>query len=136
MGTPASADSMGMEGGGGMEHMEDGITPPPLVSPRLLMQFCNAVQQYAATVGRSDEASRKVKQLKGKLQNLRDLASLSRLAVLGHPGSFRRVLDEMQCIAVDFPSDPLMDQDCMAEEEDEPDDRTNFAAVIDLLVGA
>jgi hypothetical protein len=101
------------------------------------MQFCRAVQQYADTIGRRAEADEKIRELKVRLKNLSDLASLCRLAVLGHPRSVERVLDELSCLAVDFPSDPLDGGDGMDEEsEDEPDIRTQFAAVIDLLAGA
>src|SRR6516162_7207919 len=93
--------------GGGMEHPMNTLAVPPLIDPRLLYQFCTAVQQYSVTAGRQSEADAKVAELKARLDNLTQLAQLCRLAVLGHPNSFGRVLDELLCIAVDFPADPL-----------------------------
>ena len=123
--------------GGGMEHPMNTLAVPPLIDPRLLYQFCTAVQQYSVTAGRQSEADAKVAELKARLDNLTQLAQLCRLAVLGHPNSFGRVLDELLCIAVDFPADPLDgDPYTELEEEDEPDDRYHFGAVFDLLAGA
>jgi hypothetical protein len=133
----SSQGSSSMASMGGMEHPQDTLFVPPLVDPRVLMQFCRAVQQYADTIDRRAEADDKISELKARLKNLRDLASLCRLAVLGHPRSFDRVLDEMSCLAADFPDDPLDSAAGMElEAEDEPDDRFQFAAVIDLLAGA
>lgn len=123
--------------GGGMEHPMNTLFVPPLVDRRLLTQFCTAVQQSADEMGRRSEADAKVKELKARLDNLTQLAQLCRLAVLGHPNSFERVLDELSCLAADFPGEPLDIGDGMEEQgEDEPDDRYQFAAVIDLLAGA
>jgi hypothetical protein len=123
--------------GGGMEHPVNSLDVPPLVDQRLLMQFCTAIQHCADGMGRRSEAEPRVRELKSRLANLRQLAQLCRLAVLGHPKSFERVLDELTCLAADFPGDPLDAAACRdVEAEDEPDDRYHFAAVIDLLAGA
>jgi hypothetical protein len=123
--------------GGGMEHPVNSLQVPPLVDRRLLMQFCTAVQRYADGVGRRSEADDKVRELKARLTNLTQLAQLCRLAILGHPNSFERVLDELTCLAADFPADPLDAGECPdVEVEDEPDDRYHFATVVDLLAGA
>ncbi len=120
----------------GMEHAEDTTYVPPLVDTRVLMQFCTAVQSYADASGLHDEAAVKVSGLRARLNNLQNVASLCRLAVLGQYMSFGRLKDELHCIAVDFPGDPLDADDGKSDDEDEPDNRYQFAGVIDLLAGA
>jgi hypothetical protein len=120
-----------------MEHAENTLAVPPLVEDRVLLWFCRAVQGYADGSDLHDEAAAKLSDLKAALTNLRNLAILCRLAILGHPHSFARVIDEMHCIAVDFPSGPLDDHEGDGEFcEDEPDNRTQLAAAIDLFAGA
>jgi hypothetical protein len=132
MGPPGMAASMPM-----MEHAENTLAVPPLVENRVLQWFCRAVQDCADRSGFHDEAAAKLGDLQAALTNLRNLAILCRLAILGHPQSFARVVDEMHCIAVDFPSDPFEDHEAAGEFcEDEPDDRTQLAAAIDLFAGA
>ncbi|HEY0555747.1 MAG TPA: hypothetical protein VGG20_15945 [Thermoanaerobaculia bacterium] len=126
------ADAMGM-----MEHPESTISVPPLVDERVLQRFCNAVQSYADSVGSHDEAAKKLRELRARLTTLRGLASLCRLAIVGHPHSVARVVDEMFCLSVDFPSDPLEDScDEVERNQDEPDDRVQLAAAVDLFAGA
>ena len=120
-----------------MEHPESTISVPPLVDERILINFCNAVQTYADSVGSHDEVAEKLCELQARLASLRGLASLCRLAIAGHPLSFARVIDEMHCISVDFSCDPLKEHDAECEmNEDEPDDRVQLAAAIDLFAGA
>jgi hypothetical protein len=120
-----------------MEHPEDTVGAPPLVNDRLLIRFRRAVQGYADSAGFHDDAAAKLLQLQARLANLRNLAALCRLAIIGHPHSFARVIDEMHCLAVDFPPDPL-DSECDDEEphEDETDNRVQLAAAVDLFAGA
>jgi hypothetical protein len=129
---PSMSDTMSQ-----MEHPEDTVGAPPLVNDRLLIRFQRAVQGYADSAGLHDEAAAKLAQLQATLTNLRNLAALCRLAIIGHPHSFARVVDEMHCLAVDFPPDPL-DSECDDEEphEDEIDDRVQLAAAVDLFAGA
>jgi hypothetical protein len=120
-----------------MEHAENTLAVPPLVENRVLQWFCRAAQNYADGSGIHDEAAEKLGDLQATLTNLRGLAILCRLAILGHPHSFARVIDEMHCIAVDFPTGSLEEDEGEGEFcEDEPDDRTQFAAAIDLFAGA
>jgi hypothetical protein len=120
-----------------MEHPENTISVPPLVDDRVLLRFCKAVQSYADSVGSHDEAAQKLRALRARLDNLRGLASLSRLAIVGHPLSPARVVDEMYCLSVDFPSDPLECPGAVHElYEDEPDKRVLLAAAVDLFAGA
>ena len=121
---------------GGMEHAENTLGVPPLVDQRILSQFCRAVQHYADGVGYHDQAAEKLRNLRARLEALRDLAKLCRLAVLGHRNSFERVCDEMRCIAADFPSGPLCGKPDDISREDEPEVRVQFGAVVDLLAGA
>jgi hypothetical protein len=132
MAMPSMSDPMPQ-----MEHPEDTVGAPPLVNDRLLIRFQHAVQGYADSAGFHDAAAAKLVRLQAKLTNLRNLAALCRLAIIGHPHSFARVVDEMHCLAVDFPSDPL-DSECDDEElhEDETDDRVQLAAAVDLFAGA
>jgi hypothetical protein len=53
------------------------------------------------------------------------------------PHSLARVVDELYCVSVDFPSDPLEPPEGDPElHEDEPDDRALLAAAVDLFAGA
>ncbi|MFJ9777203.1 hypothetical protein ACIRVF_39220 [Kitasatospora sp. NPDC101157] len=120
-----------------MEHPENTIAVPPFVDQRVLIQFCQAVQTCADGQGLHDVAARSLNELRADLAALTNLAALCRLAILGQPHAFARVVDEMHCIAVDHPAGPL---DTEGEEdefcEDETDDRVQLAAAIDLLAGA
>ena len=120
-----------------MEHAESTLAVPPLVEDRVLLRFCGAVNSYATGANLQDEAAEKLSELQSALTNLVNLAVLCRLAILGHPHSFARVIDEMHCLAVDFPSDPLEVPDGEGDFcDDETDDRIQLAAAIDLFAGA
>ena len=129
--TMATPNSMPM-----MEHPEDVISVPALVDNRVLSRFCKAVQGCADSLGLHDEAAVKLRLLQSRLDNLGGLASLCRLAIVGHPRSFARVIDEMHCLSVHFPSDPLEELDGGEANEDEPDERVVLSAAIDLFAGA
>jgi hypothetical protein len=120
-----------------MEHPEDTTAVPPLVDQRVLMQFCQAVQMYADVQGLHEAVAKKLSELQAYLAVLADVAALCRLAILGVPHAFARVVDEMNCIAVDYPAEPLEEENWDGEFcEDESDDRVQLAAAIDLLAGA
>jgi hypothetical protein len=120
-----------------MEHPENTTAVPPLVDAHVLLQFCQAVQSYAEGAGLQAKAAEKLLELQAYLAVLVDLAVLCRLAILGVPHAFARVVDEMHCIEVDFPAGPLEDENDDGEFcEDESDDRVQLAAAIDLLAGA
>jgi hypothetical protein len=121
-----------------MEHPENTLAVPPLVDEQVLMQFCQAIQIYADGAGMHNEAAEKLRNLQATLANLRNPAKLCRFAILDHPFAFARVIDEMHCLSVDFPSDPLEEQDDGVGEfqEDEPDNRVQLAAAVDLFAGA
>ncbi len=120
-----------------MEHPEPTVSVPPLVDERVLLRFCKAVQRFADDLGSHDEAVAELRALRARLANLRGLASLCRLAIIGHPYSAARVADEMSCLCVDFPSGPLEELDDEGEvSEDEPDDRVLLTAAVDLFAGA
>jgi hypothetical protein len=122
----------------GMEHAEDTLGVPPLLEPRVLAQFCSAVQDYADGAGLHEQVAARLAQLRMRLENLRSVATLSRLAVLGHPDCVARLRDELHCIEVDFPGDPFAPAcgDADAVEMEVADPRSDFAAVLDLLAGA
>lgn len=117
-----------------MEHAENNLGVPPLVDSRVLLQFCQAVQSYGDSVGSHDEVAAKLRVLNATLADLRNVATLCRFAVLGHPHSFQRLYDEMHCLSVDFRG-PFSDSDGECSE-DEPDTRTDLTAAIDLFTGA
>jgi hypothetical protein len=120
-----------------MEHPEDTISALPLVDGRVLLRFCQAVQSYADSVGSHDEAARKLRDLQAGLDNLCGLATLCRFAIAGHPRAFGRVIDELDCLAADFPSSPLDESLGDVEvNEDEPDSGVHLAAALDLFAGA
>jgi|GEM_PF-3509978 hypothetical protein len=132
---PAStggADSMTV-----MEEVADSIYVPPLVDETVLAQFCQAVQSYADSQSLHDAAAGKLAELKLRLNNLRNLASLSRLALVGHPLSFARLEDEMHCLVVDFPCDKLEpDEECGECRADTSNERVFLSAAVDLFAGA
>lgn len=120
-----------------MEHPDTTVSALPLVDSRVVLYFCNAVQAYAAATGAAEDVAPRVRTLRARLDNLRDLASLCRLAIVGDPYSFARVIDELACLVADFPADPLETLAGSSEvHEDEPDDRVLLGAVIDLFAGA
>jgi hypothetical protein len=128
---------MVMMGMPAMEHPDTTVSALPLVDSRVVLYFCNAVQAYAATTGAAGDVAPRVRTLRARLDNLRDLASLCRLAIVGDPYSFARVVDELACLAVDFPADPLETlADISEAHEDEPDDRVLLGAAVDLFAGA
>jgi hypothetical protein len=120
----------------GMEHPANTLGVPPLIDDRALSRFCTAVERYAGGAGRRREADAAIAALRGRLDNLRRVAQLCRLAVLGHPRSVALLRDELRCIAIDYPADDLTvlhDDVC----EDEPGDiPVRMAAAIDLFAGA
>jgi peptidoglycan hydrolase-like protein with peptidoglycan-binding domain len=130
--TAAGADSMTL-----MEKVADTIFVPPLVDETVLARFCKAVQTYADSQSLNDAAAEKLAELQFRLSNLRNMASLARLAVVGHPLSFARLEDELHCLAVDFPCDELKPDD---EREglcpDTPDQQVFLSAAVDLFAGA
>jgi hypothetical protein len=121
----------------GMEHPQPTIYVPSLVDEKVLLRFCQAVQQYGDSIGSHDETGRALRLLNARLDGLRGLAVLCCLAIVGNPHSLARVADEMECLAVDFPPDPLEDVDGPRERnEDEADGRVMLAAAVDLFAGA
>ena len=139
-GSPTSTDTatagQAMPMMSGMEHPSVTVGAPPLVDPRILAEFCQAVQLYADSVGFHDEAADGIRHLKARMTNLQNLAQLCRMTVLGVPESFPRLLDELTCVAVDFPADPLLARTSSSVPEDEPDSRVQLGALFDLLAGA
>lgn len=119
-----------------MEHAENNMAVPPLVDPRVLATFCQAVTAYGASMGAQQEAGVKVRALQATLADLRNLATMCRFAVVGHPHSFARIVDELECLSVDFPSDTLPREKTAEFCEDEVDTRVDFTAAIDLFAGA
>ena len=107
---------------GGMEHPQNTLSVPPLVNGRVRLQFWQAIQRYADSVSSHDEAAQKLRALGARLDNLQSLARLSRLAILGHPHSVRRLTDELYCLSVDFPCNPLELDEDPELHEDEPDE--------------
>ena len=127
-----------------MEEAVDTVGVAPLVDDRTLSQFCEAIQKYADGAGFGDQAQEKIRDLRGRLQKLQALAQLCRHAVLGLPGACEQVRDELHCVAVDFPADPIVppkececDMDaggqCKGSDYKGP---AQFAAALDLLAGA
>jgi hypothetical protein len=120
----------------GMEHAQDTVGVPPLVDDRVLSTFCRAIRKYADEQGVGARADTQLGAMQARLQGLVDLASLCRYAVLGDRRSVARVLDELECLAVDFPSEPLTPQPATAAVLSAPDARTQLAAAVDLVAGA
>ena len=130
--TVAGADSMAV-----MEEVADTIFVPPLVDETVLAQFCEAVQTYADSQSLHDAAAEKLAELKFRLSNLRNVASLARLALVGHPLSFARLEDEMHCLTVDFPSDKLEpDVEWGGLCQNTADAQVFLSAAVDLFAGA
>jgi hypothetical protein len=129
-GSSMSSDSMLL-----MEEVQDTTFVPPLVDDTVLAQFCQAVQTYADGVGLHDQAVASLIALRARLTNLRNLASLCRLAVVGYPLSFARVIDQMSCLDGVLPCET---QECCRENNwcIDPDNSQELTAVVDLLVGA
>ena len=128
---------MNMAAMGTMEHPETTVSAPDLVEARLVLNFCSAVVAYGEGIGAHDEVSRQLRALRARLDYLRDLASLCRLAIVGEPQALARVIDEMYCISVDYPANPIEQiPDDIEVNEDEPDDSVVLGAFIDLLAGA
>lgn len=126
-------------GMGGMEEAVDTIGVPALVDGRTLAQFCQAIQQYADRNGLHEQAQEKIQDLLARLNKLQKLAQLCRLSVLGLPHACERVRDELECVAVDFPTTPI----CPPDDDDDMDggDDANIApaqlsAALDLMAGA
>jgi hypothetical protein len=121
-----------------MEHPDTTTAAPPLVDERLVLNFCQAAQTFAATAGCQDEVAAKLRDLRARLSNLQGVASLCRLAMVGHRHSFARVIDEMHCIAVDFSQRPLPDEHSAERTitDSRPDASVSLAAAIDLFAGA
>jgi hypothetical protein len=121
----------------GMEHPQNTLSVPPLVDARVRLRFWRAIQHSADAANDREDADASLRSLGARLDNLRGLATLSRLAILGHPHSVQRLIDELHCLVVDFDAAPL---DALGPEtelhEDEPDDRVLLAAAVDLFAGA
>lgn len=132
MPTSDGADAMAV-----MEMVEDTIFVPPLVDEVVLGQFCQAVQAYADSQSLHDTAAQKLAELRFRLSNLRNMASLARLALVGHPLSFARLEDEIHCLVVDFPCDKLEPEDVREGHcEDTHDQQVFLSAAVDLFAGA
>jgi hypothetical protein len=120
-----------------MEHAENTIAVPPLVDDDVLQRFCLAVQAYADGSGLTSRIADRLFNLRAKLANLKNLATLCRFAVLGHPNAFHRLDDELYCIAEDFPCDPIeIDDCCCGGCDDEPEPGIDLTAAVDLFAGA
>jgi hypothetical protein len=127
-----AADSMAV-----MEGIADTIFVPPLVDETVLARFCQAVQSYADSQGLHDAAAEKLAELQLRLSTLRNLASLSRLALVGHPLSFARLEDEMRCLTVDFPCGEREPCDQREDEcADTPREQVFLSAAVDLSPGS
>jgi hypothetical protein len=142
---PLVNDPAATGGMGGMEEATDTIGVPPLVDPRTLTQFCQAIQKYADAHGFHDQAQEKILDLQARLAKYQDLARLCRFAVLGLPKAVEQVRDEMECIAVDFPGAEIHCPKCCCSRcccpGDMPDGAgykgpAQFAAALDLFAGA
>ncbi|HQT25329.1 MAG TPA: hypothetical protein PLK99_01870 [Burkholderiales bacterium] len=128
---------MGMNGTPKMEDPDTTVSAPALVSARLVLNFSKAAQVYGDAMGMHDEVAKRICLLRAGLDNLRDLASLCRFAIVGESRAFARVRDELHCLAVDFRAaglDPLPVVD--EPHEDEPDDGVVLGAAVDLFAGA
>jgi hypothetical protein len=121
--------------GMGMEHALDTLYVPPLVDDRVFSRFARAVRDHAASLFEADEAEAKLRELRDTLQNLRNVASMCRLAARGDPRAFCRAHDELNCIAIDFPGPPL-DPGDPGMPVAAPDTRAQLAAALDLFAGA
>lgn len=81
-----------------------------------------------------------ISRLQAQIANLQGLANLCRLAVIGHPRSFQKVVDEMQCLQGEFLRDDSEVLNCtckgMSDCHTRGDDRVSFASVLDLFAGA
>lgn len=118
-----------------MEHPQRTVMSPPLVDDRALLRFCRAVQQYADTIGARDEAAVAIRRLRVNLESLRNLGSLCRLAIIGHPRSLDRVVDTMRCLARNFDEGAKSHfdhSDCACETTES----AQLSAAIDLFAGA
>jgi hypothetical protein len=121
----------------GMEHPETTVSALALVNQREVLYFCQAVQAYADRTGAHEEAARALRVLRARLDTLQNLASLCRLAIVGDAYSLARVTDELYCLSVDYPADPLESLPGEAEpHEDELDERVVLGPAIDLFAGA
>lgn len=128
---------MAMDGMPTMEHPDTTVSAPALVNARLVLNFAKAAQAFGDSVGMPDEVASGVRRLRGRLDNLRDLASLCRFAIVGDSYAFVRARDALHCLSVDFSTgevEPVPGAD--EPNEDEPDDRVVLGAVVDLLAGA
>src|SRR5581483_3645339 len=118
-----------------MEHALDTLYVPPLVDDRVFSRFRRAVQAHAGSLQRLDEANAKLRDLRDTLQNLCDVASVCRLAARGEPRAFCRAHDELECIAIDFPDNPLGPAESGMGVA-APNDNWQLAAALDLFAGA
>jgi peptidoglycan hydrolase-like protein with peptidoglycan-binding domain len=130
--TSDSADSMAP-----MEGVADTTYVPPLVDETALAQFCQAIQTYADGQGLHDAAAAALNRLQVRLAGLRDMASLARLTLIGHPRSFARLEDELRCLADAFTCEKL-EPDAEYEEccEQSSDHIVLLSAAVDLFAGA
>lgn len=130
--TSNNADSMAP-----MEEVADTTYVPPLVDETALAQFCQAIQTYADSQSLHDAAAEKLALLQLQLSNLRNMASLAVLALVGHPLSFARLEDELLCLVDNFPCEKL-EPDAEAEKccEGSSNQLVLLAAAVDLFAGA
>jgi hypothetical protein len=133
----APAPSDGADSMMPMEEVADTTYVPPLVDATALAQFCQAIQTYADGQGLHDAAATALNRLQVRLAGLRDMASLARLTLVGHPLSFTRFEDELRCLADAFPCEKLEpgaeDEECC---ERSPEQVVLLAAAVDLFSGA
>lgn len=138
----AAAPPGAMESMAGMEHPVDTIAVPPLVTTRVLMQFCSAVAKCAAGSTPREHVDARIAELHGQIAILSNLACLTRLAVLGHPESFARLRDGLANLAAAVtPKDesPHTSRQQVGEpalDTSPPDYRVQFTTAVDLLGGA
>jgi peptidoglycan hydrolase-like protein with peptidoglycan-binding domain len=136
-GTIATPVASGADSMAPMEEVGDTTYVPPLVDETALAQFCQAIQTYADGQSLHDVAAAKLALLQLQLANLRNMASLARLALIGHPLAFARFEDELLCLGAQFPCENL-EADGEAGEccEGSSDEVVLLAAAVDLFAGA
>lgn len=83
----------------GIEHVPDTMYVPPLLDDRVLLEFCRAVQSFAAEHGLRDDARARLTRLKQRHQHLVNLAVLFRYAIAGDEHALTQFTSEMQCLA-------------------------------------
>jgi hypothetical protein len=136
---PLAGDPAATGGMGGMEEATDTVVVPSLVDVKTLTEFCQAIQQYADDSGFHEQAEEKLQGLRARLDKLQMLAQLCRFAILGLPMACERLRDELECVAADFPSDPILCETPCGCPQQMPDDYkgpAQLSAALDLFAGA